>query len=211
MPLVSIVKNNSGTTIGIWNMTESYDFLKTMLRRLGQYPLPPHYTHERRIKEWVTVRLILHEMISSHFFDIHYDEFGKPFLESPKGNISISHTHGHVCVMHHTSANCGVDVELIDERIEKIADKFMREDEYAFIGKEHKREQLFITWSAKEVIYKLHGKKSLDFKQNLRVLPFNYHTAGQVEAQLILNNDICTYSINYEIKNNLLLAFSTEG
>ncbi len=210
MPLVSIVKNNFGSLVGLWNMTESYDFLKTMLRRQGQYPLPPHYTHERRIKEWVTVRVLLHEMLPSNYFDIRYNDSGKPFLDSPSGHISISHTHGHVCVMYHPHLNCGVDVELIDERIDRVAKKFIRTDENAFLNSVKLREQLYVIWSAKEVVYKMYGKKSLDFKLNLRVQPFHLSNEGSVTAELILNNDICPYTVNYTIKNNLLLAFASE-
>ncbi len=65
-------------------------------------------------------------------------------------------------------------------------------------------------WSAKEVIYKIYGKKSLDFKDNLRILPFEYQHQGEIKGQLILNNDICNYDIQYSFQDQLLTTFAIE-
>jgi phosphopantetheinyl transferase len=207
MPLIQTIRSEK-SFYGIWQLTENVEMLSQMLRYYGMYKVPGHYTHLRRIAEWHAVRLILHELLPFKHFDIYYDEYGKPFLASPNGFISISHTHGYVGVMYHQSANCGFDLELIDERIASVASKFLREDEMTFVANPDALKKTYVVWSAKEVIYKLYGKKSLDFKKNLRVMPFQLQHTGQVDGLLILNKDICPYLIQYTFHEQLLISSS---
>lgn len=206
MPLTEIIKNED-SIIGIWFLNENSAMLQQMLNFYGFYKIPPHYTHQRRISEWYAVRLLLHEMLPEKRFEIRYDAYGKPFLAEPEGFVSISHSHGFVGVMYHKTNNCGFDMEMMDNRIEKISSKFLREDEVSFIGNDdHKVHQTFVVWSAKEVMYKIYGKKSLDFKANLRILPFNLQRQGCVQGQLMMENKTTEFEIFYNIAGNLLKA-----
>ncbi len=206
MPLTEIIKNDK-SSIGIWHLDENSGMLKQMLNYYGSYQIPPHYSHQRRICEWYAVRLILHEMLPDKRFELRYDEYGKPFLTEPEGFVSISHSHGYVGVMYHKNSNCGFDMEMINERIEKISTKFLRDDEIMIVGKDDERlHKTFVVWSAKEVMYKIYGKKSLDFKTNLRILPFNFKQQGNVQGQLIIDNKTTDFDIHYSIDNGLLKA-----
>jgi phosphopantetheinyl transferase len=205
MALIKTIKEEK-SFIGIWQLTESTEMLMQMLKFYGNYQVPPHYTHVRRIQEWITVRLLLHELLPHRTYEIYYDEYGKPFLANPQGFISISHTHGYVGVMYHETNNCGFDLELMDDRIEKIAEKFLRADEEELVEGNHALQKLYLVWTAKEVMYKIYGKKSLDFKENLKVLPFTRKENGIINGQLILNKDICPYSIHYSIHGQLLIS-----
>ena len=208
MPLIKSIKSDNSFT-GIWHLTESTNMLSQMLRFYGKYNLPGHYTHQRRIAEWYAVRLILHEILPEKHFDIFYNEYGKPFLASPEGFISISHTHGFVGVLFHRYNNCGFDMELLDRSVVSISHKFVRSDETSFLLDNPQQKKLML-WSAKEVIYKIYGKKSLDFKDNLRILPFEYQQQGEIKGQLILNNDICSYDIQYSFQDHLLTTIAIE-
>lgn len=206
MPLTEIIKNDK-SSIGIWHLDENSGMLKQMLNYYGYYQIPPHYSHQRRICEWYAVRLILHEMLPDKRFELRYDEYGKPFLTEPEGFVSISHSHGYVGVMYHKNSNCGFDMEMINERIEKISTKFLRDDEIMIVGNDDERlHKTFVVWSAKEVMYKIYGKKSLDFKTNLRILPFNLKQHGNVQGQMILDNNTTDFDIHYSIDNGLLKA-----
>mgnify|MGYP003536466975 FL=1 len=208
MPLIKSIKSDNSFT-GIWHLTESTNMLSQMLRFYGKYNLPGHYTHQRRIAEWYAVRLILHEILPEKHFDIFYNEYGKPFLAAPEGFISISHTHGFVGVLFHRYNNCGFDMELLDRSVVSISHKFVRNDETSFLL-DNPQQKTLMLWSAKEVIYKIYGKKSLDFKDNLRILPFEYQQQGEIKGQLILNNDICSYDIQYSFQDHLLTTIAIE-
>lgn len=208
MPLIKSIKSDNSFT-GIWHLTESTNMLSQMLRFYGKYNLPGHFTHQRRIAEWYAVRLILHEILPEKHFDIFYNEYGKPFLASPEGFISISHTHGFVGVLFHRYNNCGFDMELLDRSVVSISHKFVRSDETSFLL-DNPQQKTLMLWSAKEVIYKIYGKKSLDFKDNLRILPFEYQQQGEIKGQLILNNDICSYDIQYSFQDHLLTTIAIE-
>ncbi len=208
MPLIKSIKSDNSFT-GIWHLTESTNMLSQMLRFYGKYNLPGHFTHQRRIAEWYAVRLILHEILPEKHFDIFYNEYGKPFLAAPEGFISISHTHGFVGVLFHRYNNCGFDMELLDRSVVSISHKFVRSDETSFLL-DNPQQKTLMLWSAKEVIYKIYGKKSLDFKDNLRILPFEYQQQGEIKGQLILNNDICSYDIQYSFQDHLLTTIAIE-
>ena len=208
MPLIKSIKSDNSFT-GIWHLTESTNMLSQMLRFYGKYNLPGHYTHQRRIAEWYAVRLILHEILPEKHFDIFYNEYGKPFLAAPEGFISISHTHGFVGVLFHRYNNCGFDMELLDRSVVSISHKFVRSDETSFLL-DNPQQKTLMLWSAKEVIYTIYGKKSLDFKDNLRILPFEYQQQGEIKGQLILNNDICSYDIQYSFQDHLLTTIAIE-
>ena len=208
MPLIKSIKSDNSFT-GIWHLTESTNMLSQMLRFYGKYNLPGHYTHQRRIAEWYAVRLILHEILPEKHFYIFYNEYGKPFLAAPEGFISISHTHGFVGVLFHRYNNCGFDMELLDRSVVSISHKFVRSDETSFLL-DNPQQKTLMLWSAKEVIYKIYGKKSLDFKDNLRILPFEYQQQGEIKGQLILNNDICSYDIQYSFQDHLLTTIAIE-
>jgi 4'-phosphopantetheinyl transferase EntD len=69
----------------------------------------------------------------------------------------------------------GLDLERIDTRIGRVAHKFINEEEQTYISKvspEDLNQFQTIIWSAKETMYKIYGKKELDFKKHMNVEAF---------------------------------------
>ena len=63
-------------------------------------------------------------------FDIlEKDEYGKPFFESTAHKISITHAGNYAGFQLKEGDDCGIDMEHITHRIERIVSKFIREDE----------------------------------------------------------------------------------
>jgi phosphopantetheinyl transferase len=73
----------------------------------------------------------------------------------------------------------------------------MRPQEMAFITDQHKIQQLYVCWCAKEAVYKCYGQKEVSFADNILLEPFIFNKEGVVNAHL--NKDIVSldYRVDY--------------
>jgi phosphopantetheinyl transferase len=122
------------------------------------------FKNEKRAIEFLNVRkLRSNEGINS---PIYYNESGKPYLASEiKLGFSISHSKNY-CAIGYGEKELGIDIEEIDERIDRIASRFMNEEEEVLIGKDR---LLGLTriWTLKEAMFKLNPRAGIDFKSEL--------------------------------------------
>ena len=160
----------------IWAVREIHepvDELMNMLEKKDLYlPYLEQISSESRKKEWLTVRVLLKEMLEEEK-EILYTPTGKPYLSDNSYQISISHTKGFVAVALHPEMKIGIDIERISPRIHKIRSRFMNEKEEANLDKEHEDIHLLLHWSAKESMFKILEEQDIDFKTCLHVNPFN--------------------------------------
>lgn len=101
------------------------------------------------------------------------DEYDKPHLLKSQGYITISHAKPYVAAMVNLNSPCGIDVERYREKLSYLAPKFLTEKEQALAGGNLRN--LAILWSAKEALYKLYGKRSLIFRENLHISDINFN------------------------------------
>ena len=152
---------------------EPVDQLMAMLEKKDLYlPYLKQISSESRKKEWLTVRILLKEMLGEEK-KILYTPTGKPYLSDNSYQISISHTKGFVAVALHPKMKIGIDIEHISPRIHKIRSRFMSKKEESNLDKTHKEAHLLLHWSAKESMFKILEKEDVDFKTCLHVNPFN--------------------------------------
>lgn len=104
-------------------------------------------------------------------FEVQYDENGKPFLPDQSQKLSITHSGKMAAIQLSSDAHCGIDVQQISPKVERIASKFVREDEMEFIPEHQKLEYLNLLWTMKEAVFK-HFGTNVEFKRQIRVLPF---------------------------------------
>jgi phosphopantetheinyl transferase (holo-ACP synthase) len=133
--------------------------------------LVPDYVHpkrnERKIidrqKDFDAVGLC----IAPHFSwdDITKVENGKPFIGSQF--LGISHSNDKVVVCW-SEENFGLDIQYVEEKIHRIASKFINDNELQFATN---AEFLTLIWSAKEAVFKFHGHL-VDFAGEMTVHPF---------------------------------------
>ncbi len=166
--------------------------------------------NEKRKCEWLAVRILFFEMNDKHY-EIKYYKYGKPFVEN-NYCISISHSNGVVAVIKTKNNNKGIDIEKISERIYRIAYKFLNKKENHLICKNNKLKYLYLNWCAKETMYKIYSKGSLDFKKNLNVEIKNIEQQGTINCEIIKNQFNCQYTLNYKFldvkkKNDFLLVW----
>lgn len=174
MPLVLCETIAPACWLAIWQIAESQAFF------LERLPLDEYtseelegISHPQKQLEWLASRYCL-EHLAQHVGLVHSglskDEFGKPFLSNCTAEMSLTHTTEYVAVAIHLSQAIGIDMERPSEKLRKIANKYLADDEQT--ASKLDLRQLCIYWSAKEALYKLYGRKKLHFKENIRVDPF---------------------------------------
>lgn len=96
------------------------------------------------------------------------DEHGKPYLADTSWEFSITHTLDYLAAVFHPHLPVGIDLEKPQARIGRIIPRLCTAAEVMWAGDDLQR-QCFL-WSAKEAMYKLYGKREVDFKKNLSVI-----------------------------------------
>ena len=62
--------------------------------------------------------------------------------------------------------------------ISHLSRKFLSDAERRFLGEQPPNEELLLYWGAKEVIYKMYGRRKLDFRQDMFIRPFQVADKG---------------------------------
>ena len=160
MALIEIRQVGDDVRLGLWRMDESPAELLSRYPHLRRFDMP--YKSEARQKEFLCVRALLFEMTGSADIAIGHTESGRPFIEGTTHPpyISISHTKGYAALIMSKQNEVGVDIEYRSERILKIAERFVRDDELATTV-----DELLTLWCAKETLYKLHSDDDLQFME----------------------------------------------
>ena len=209
MPVYFKKNNSDGSRIAIWRMTEKVDELFTFVQ--DSHILMSEvesFRSETRKKEWLTVRILLNEILKvAQPDEIIYDDKGKPHLPEGKGHISFSHTKNFAAIIYHPERTVGIDIESMHERIEYISHKFLNADEAAFITENQRKEMLHIIWGIKEVLFKIYGRGGVDFKNHLLVYPFKPDEEGIVKAEIKKDNRVKDFRINYFFTKEFLLVY----
>lgn len=114
----------------------------------------------------IAARVLAHT-VAPDLSIIEKDENGRPYFTTSEKCLSLSHSGDFAAVIISDSASCGIDIEKMNPRVERIKCKFVRDDEKIF--ESYGLRGLFKVWCAKETLYKFYAVKKLDFKQHLRV------------------------------------------
>jgi len=153
----------------------------------------------KRHLHWLGTRVLLRKMLrTDEYIDCQVDVHGKPYLVNLPYHISFSHSFDYAAVMISKNGTVGIDIELIKEKVDRIAPKFMRPDELGFISTgDDKIQQLYVCWCAKEAVYKCYGQKEVSFADNILLQPFNFAQKGIVEAKLHKGDVNIDYNVGY--------------
>jgi phosphopantetheine--protein transferase-like protein len=152
----------------------------------------------KRHLHWLGTRVLLRTMLrTDEYIDCKVDVHGKPYLVNLPYHISFSHSFDYAAVMLSRNAPVGIDIELVKEKVERIAEKFMRPAEMNFIEEAHKIEHLYVCWCAKEAIYKCYGQKEVSFADNILLQPFGFAKAGTLQARLNKGEVDINYKVEY--------------
>lgn len=168
MALVEIREIAPDVKLGLWKIDESVDELFSQNPYLQSYEsvLKNRYHNDNRKKEFLAIHALLYAMLGgNHLQEIEHLPSGKPVMNGY--HLSISHTKGYAVLILSVSHEVAVDIEYMSNRVERIASKFMRTDEYA-----SDVVHLLLHWSAKETIYKLFSEEQLQYHE-MRLFSFS--------------------------------------
>ncbi|OEJ99626.1 4'-phosphopantetheinyl transferase family protein [Roseivirga misakiensis] len=153
----------------VWEITETEDELLSHLN-LNDEEWADFNSIKVSIKrlEWLGARTALKHLVKEiGQFYIYKDQFGKPHLRDSAIGISISHAKGIGAAAINLNGAIGIDVEFPREQVLRIAHKFLHPSEVSWA--QNDVDKLTRIWSAKEALYKLHGRTQLIFSEQLKV------------------------------------------
>ncbi|MCB9284909.1 MAG: 4'-phosphopantetheinyl transferase superfamily protein [Lewinellaceae bacterium] len=197
--------------LGIWTLEEDEAFF---LRKLDLFPEEEAQIagmKGRRRLEWLAGRYLLHYMSGREIRGACLiDEYGKPHLENSPYQISISHSHERVAVVAAPEA-VGVDIQFVVEKIDRIAYKFMREEEMESLLPATRLVHLHVYWGAKEALYKAYGRREIDFREHLFVQPFSFSPNGGTTIGRIKRDRLdWTFELYYELMGEYVVVWAVE-
>jgi 4'-phosphopantetheinyl transferase len=158
--------------IALWHITETPEALQAMLTIDDFVP----FKTEKRNAHWLAARIALQEAVGNSSSKIIKNHLGKPYLEDEDGHISLSHSGNMSAAIFNTSDSCGIDLELYDERISRIAHKFTSEAEFFLLPNDMYKACLCLLWSAKETVFKYGSIHDVDFKKQINLLNIDFET-----------------------------------
>ncbi len=170
---------------GVWHIVEEEDFFRQSLRLTAAEEADlARYKGLRRM-EWLAVRYLLHLLTGNgERWALDKDAFAKPFFLNNNGlHCSLSHSKGLVGALL-ADVPAGCDLQVLTDKMPQLAPRFLHEDEAAFMrtfAADIQYDLQHVFWTAKESLYKAYGLKALDFRQHLRIEPFDWN-AGSGET-----------------------------
>lgn len=205
--LIRKEKTEKNGLLGIWEMTESPNEILAMMPPELRSQSEKHIAKlhvQRRIMERLCARLLLFVLLNEEK-EIAYTVDGSPYLTDNSYQISISHTNKYVAVLLHKTHSVGIDIETISERINKVAYKFISDEEC--IDESKPTIHRLLHWSAKESLFKVTPEKEIDFKQHLLIAPFTPNAAGKMCACITKISPQKKLDVHYEIHDTYVLTW----
>ncbi len=194
MPLTRKQRLDDESWLAIWKMDEALDSIPRPRQiDLSQYKA-------QRLREKLTEYLLLRELTKRDDLVIAHDKDGAPVVDG--FHVSISHTKGWAAMILSRSHRGGVDMEYMSDRVDKIASRFMRDDE-----RQDTVEGRLVTWCSKEAAYKYYHEQHLALHE-MRLLPFTPQKKGVACLENMRQEERAR--IHYEINEDFVLVFILE-
>ena len=208
MPLYRTYKQGD-LMVGVWKVDETVEQLRSMFHQFSIYEEGfNRFSADKRKQEWLAVRVLLKELCGGEEKEIAYHPSGKPYLKDGSACVSFSHTQGYVAVAIHPEAEVGIDIEQYGTRVQRVASRFIREDEKVSIESGDEIYALLLHWSAKETMFKLMEDEAVDFINHLQILPFQPMDSGVMDACEYRSGHEQKFLIHYETHTDYVLTFA---
>lgn len=212
---------SDGAVFAIWKVEETGGELRAMLGDSLPYDAELSALRaESRRTEYLAVRVLLKALCGEEKQVGHFPS-GKPFLTDQSYRLSISHTRGYVAVALHPSAEVGVDIEQVADRVLRIAGRFMCAEEldgeteavkgFAGDSRTSTLYYMLLHWSAKETLYKLMGEEEVDFREHLRIMPFHLQQQGDFVAGAYKSFPPASYQVCYMVHPDFVCTWSVQA
>lgn len=180
MPIFKeVLLENIRIIIWKYSETESYDLY------LDEDKKQKRHIEKQMIKKILNISLPNHT--------IFYHQNGEPYLEPLTQNISISHSFPYA-VLGISDKKIGIDIEFIQEKLQKISSKFLHNSEKQWLGtKENLLEYLTIIWTIKESLFKIHSEKQWSFKEFYQIDEFEINSLTDIKCRVFGKDGVDNY------------------
>ncbi len=192
--------------LGLWELDDSLnDLLPGFRFSENERATFDAIKFERRKLEFLVVRLLVDKLLQTKS-EIYYDEAGCPHLKDNPLNISISHSH-ELVVAFLSERRIGIDAENITRNIEKVATRFLSENEKKQVtNAKNVNATMVLYWSAKEAVFKCAGLQNVQFNRDIRISRDENENNERFCAELIKNNLQNIYTCqSFLFKNNVVV------
>lgn len=205
MPLFFEHNINPTTKLAIWQIEEDESFFlkKVFLQR--------EITHPHKRLQHLAGRYLLRFLFPDFpNEEIEIASTRKPFLPDEQYHFSISHCGDFAAAIVSKNERVGIDIEIITDKIAKIAHKFLNEAEKNAVNRQPStvNRTLTLIWSAKETVFKWWGKGEVDFKEHIELSNFTIQARGQFDSVFCKTMPSQQLTINFQFFNNLCLTFT---
>jgi phosphopantetheinyl transferase len=207
MPIVQIKHINEDAMYGLWKIGENVDFLlqHSYLSKQERNEFN-RIQNVKRQKEWLSARIVLLTLckeLKIKYKGTYKNENNKPHLIGLPWHISISHSFPYASALLSTKRPCGIDIEKAKPALFHISKRFLNDLEMKFIPRDPK--YLCAAWAAKEVLFKIYGRKNLSFKKNLLLSPFDIKLQGHIKLDMGTGD----FLLQYFLLNDFIVCHST--
>ncbi|HYK77163.1 MAG TPA: 4'-phosphopantetheinyl transferase superfamily protein [Daejeonella sp.] len=200
------------TSFALWKIDETAEELITQLQlKDHERAYLETLNKGKRYLHWLSTRVLLRTMMNTQqYIDCRVDEHGKPYLSNFPHHISLSHSFDYAAVMISTDKKVGIDIEIVKDKIERIARKFMNDSELEFINPAKRTEHLYMCWCAKEAVYKLHGKKQVSFLDHIRLSPFACDIDADTEVRIDWGSYSRSFTVRYHEMDGYMVGYAAD-
>ena len=200
MALLSVVKVSDKVNLALWRIEETVGEFYDRYPFLAMYRdmLSERYTSDTRKLEFLAVHALLREVMG-HDMEVSHLPSGKPVITD--GQISISHTKGYAAIILSPINRVAIDIEYVSERVNRVASRFMDEDEMV-----DDLARRLVIWSAKETAYKFYSEDNLPLS-DMKVSAF---TISDKVCELENKKRGSALDIHFEFTDAYVLTYAQE-
>jgi 4'-phosphopantetheinyl transferase len=179
MPFILKSKISERTSMGVWQITEPELWLRSAVQLSAEEEeRVKEIRHDLRRRQWLVCRIITCDLTGDLDAKIRYTPKGAPVLADSSFSISFSHAGEFAAVIVSAENRVGIDIELLRDRVLRVAGRFLTPDELNRTNEPNRLEKTYVHWSAKEALYKLYGGNLPDLQHGFVLEPFDYLCSG---------------------------------
>lgn len=207
MPLFYLEQPTDDIRLAIWKIDEEPDFF------LKKVPLSKEIQHPHKRKQHLAGRYLL-TILAPDFplSEIAIADSRKPYLKDEKYHFSISHCGDYAAAIISKTKRVGIDIEIFDQKVLRIRQKFLSEQEDAFFQKNHDLSlELYTTlWCAKEAIYKWFSFGKVNFKKNILIAPFSFYKEGSFSGRFSKGELNASLHVRYRLFEKISMTWVSD-
>ncbi len=208
MPLIFSEIKKGNIKLGVWKIDEEEDFFVT---RSSAGPLEElsQLKGRRRIEYLASRHLLMHLLQTDEEVTLIKDSFGKPYLQGHDLHISLSHTRGYAAAILGAQP-VGIDIQVPVEKISRIAHKFISDEECRTALGDLSLVEMHLIWGAKESMFKIYGRKQMDFKRDLFVAPMELQS-GRAMGEIRKSDLNAQVDLTFYLSDSFVLIYGVSN